>query len=96
MLPLLHTHTCAAISKRCGVIRFSSVGEKTEYPRMGILGVLKDFAAGTSIHGLMFIVDPKLSSLKRITWSFAFIAALVYARHELNLAVICNNIYFKY
>ena len=63
---------------------------------MGILGVLKDFAVGTSIHGLWFIVNPKSSSLKRITWSFAFIAALVYARHELNLAVICNNIYFKY
>ena len=88
------SHTCAAISKRCGVIRFSSVGEKTEYPRMGILGVLKDFAAGTSIHGLMFIVDPKLSSLKRTTWSFVFIAALMYATHELNLSVICNNIFF--
>ena len=72
------------------------MGKKTEYPTMGILGVLRDFAAGTSIHGLTFIVDPKLSSLKRITWSFAFIAALVYARHELNLAVICNNMFFKY
>ena len=88
------SQTCAAISKRCGVIRFSSVGEKTEYPRMGILGVLKDFAAGTSIHGLMFIVDPKLSSLKRTTWSFVFIAALMYATHELNLSVICNDIFF--
>ena len=73
-----------------------SVKEKTEYPTMGILGVLKDFAVGTSIHGLWFIVNPKSSSLKRITWSFAFIAALVYATHELNLAVICNNVFFKY
>ena len=71
------------------------MGKKTEYPTMGIIGALKDFAAGTSIHGLTFIVDPKLSSLKRITWSFAFIAALVYARHELNLALICNNIRFS-
>ena len=70
------------------------MGKKTEYPTMGILGVLKDFAAGTSIHGLMFIVDPKLSSLKRTTWSFVFIAALMYATHELNLSVICNNIFF--
>ena len=58
---------------------------------MGLLGVLKDFAAGTSIHGLMFIVDPKLSSLKRNTWSFVFIAALMYATHELNLSVICKK-----
>ena len=67
-----------------------------EYPTMGILGVLKDFAAGTSIHGLVFIVHQQSSKLKRITWSFVCIAALVYAIHELNLAVICNILFFKY
>ena len=62
---------------------------------MGILDVLKNFAAGTSIHGLRFIVHPQSSKLKRITWSFVFIAAVAYAIHELNVAVICNIIFLN-
>ena len=58
---------------------------------MGFLDVLKNFAAKTSIHGLSFIVDPKSSSLKKITWALIFIAAMVYATQQLRLAVICNN-----
>ena len=55
---------------------------------MGILQVLKDFASGTSIHGLTFIVQPQLSILKRISRAFIFTAAMVYATERLKIAII--------
>ena len=57
---------------------------------MGILQVLIEFARGTSIHGLVFIVQPQLSTLKRITWAVIFIAAMVYATERLKIAIIGN------
>ena len=57
---------------------------------MGILEVLIEFANGTSIHGLNFIVQPKLSTLKRITWAVIFICAMVYATERLKIAIIGN------
>ena len=57
---------------------------------MGILEILQDFASGTSIHVLGFIVNPKTSKLKKITWAVIFIAAMMYATQELTLSVICN------
>jgi hypothetical protein len=57
---------------------------------MGILEILQDFASGTSIHVLGYIVNPKTSKLKKITWAVIFIAAMMYATQELTLSVICN------
>ena len=57
---------------------------------MGLLQVFKEFAAGTSIHGLTFLVQPHLSVLRRISWALIFIGALVYAGYQLNKSVICK------
>ena len=57
---------------------------------MGILEILQDFASGTSIHVLGYIVNPRTSKLKKIAWAVIFIAAIVYATQELTLAVTCN------
>ena len=57
---------------------------------MGLLQVLKDFAAGTSIQGLKYLVDPQLSLAKRVSWALIFIAALIYAGRQLNISVICK------
>ena len=62
---------------------------------MGLLQVLKDFAAGTSIHGLTFLVQPQLSVLKRITWALIFFGALIYAGYQLDKSVICKLSGFK-
>ena len=59
---------------------------------MAVLDVLKEFALKTSIHGLTFIAQPKLSTLTRVSWIYIFIAAMVYAGHELKLAVICKSL----
>ena len=58
---------------------------------MSILQVLKDFAGGTSIHGLTFIVQPQLPIWKRVTWTLVFIAAMVYATERLHVAIIGKN-----
>ena len=57
---------------------------------MGLLQVLKDFAAGTSIQGLKYLVDPQLSLAKKVSWALIFIAALIYAGRQLNISVICK------
>ena len=59
---------------------------------MGLLQVLKDFAATTSIHGLTFLVQPQLSPVKKISWALIFIGALIYAGRQLNISVICKFI----
>ena len=57
---------------------------------MWLLDVFEDFAGGTSIHGLTFLIQSKLSAFTRITWAFVFIGAMVYASFQLKLAVICK------
>ena len=54
------------------------------------MGILRDFARGTSIHGLGFIVEPKLPKITRFIWTLLFIGAMIYATLELRLAVICK------
>ena len=54
------------------------------------MGILRDFARGTSIHGLGFIVEPKLPKITRLIWTLLFIGAMIYATLELRLAVICK------
>ena len=57
---------------------------------MGLLKVFKDFAATTSIHALTFLVNPQLSVVKRISWAFFIIGAVIYAGHQLNISVACK------
>ena len=52
-----------------------------------VLQVLKDFAGATSIHGLAFIVDTRLSVFKRVTWALIFTAAIMWASIQLQFAV---------
>ena len=47
------------------------------------MGILRDFARGTSIHGLGFIVEPKLPKITRFIWTLLFIGAMIYATLEL-------------
>ena len=54
---------------------------------MVVLQVLKDFAGVTSIHGLAFIVDTRLSVSKRLAWSLIFTAAIMWASIQLQFAV---------
>ena len=58
---------------------------------MSILQVLKDFAGGTSIHGLTFIVQPQLPIWKRVTWTLFFIAAMIYATVRLQIQIISKH-----
>ena len=57
----------------------------------GLLEVLKDFAGGTSIHGLGFVVDSKKSLLTRFFWTFVFSTLIVYASIELRNSVLCKR-----
>ena len=61
------------------------------YTEMGILQVLTDFASGTSIHGLSFIVQPQLPIWKRVAWTLFFIAAMIYATERLRIAIISKH-----
>jgi hypothetical protein len=54
---------------------------------MVVLQVLKEFAGATSIHGLAFIVDKRLSIFKRMAWSLIFTAAIMWASIQLQFAV---------
>ena len=58
---------------------------------MGLLNVLKDFAGGTSIHGLKYLAQTQLSTLTRVTWAYVFLTAIIYASYQLKLAVICKS-----
>ena len=61
------------------------------YTEMGILQVLTDFASGTSIHGLIFIVQPQLPIWKRVTWTLFFIAAMISATVRLRSAITSKH-----
>ena len=45
---------------------------------MGLLNVLKDFAGGTSIHGLKYLAQTQLSTLTRVTWAYVFLTLSFY------------------
>ena len=55
---------------------------------MTVSKLLKDFADGTSIHGLCFMVEKKASLAKRLTWFLLFLASVVYASVQLKTAII--------
>ena len=54
---------------------------------MVVLQVLRDFAGASSIHGLAFIVDTRLSVFTRVAWSLIFTAAIMWASIQLQFAV---------
>ena len=60
------------------------------FNEMGLLDVFREFAGGTSIHGLTFLVQPKSSKFTKISWALVIIGALVYASYQLNLSRICK------
>ena len=55
---------------------------------MVVLKVLREFAAGTSIHGFSFLESPKSSSRTKIIWAIAIVVALSYASWEMRNSVI--------
>ena len=57
----------------------------------GLLEVLKDFAGGTSIHGLGFVVDRKKSLKTRFFWAIVFSSLIIYASIELRNSVLCKR-----
>ena len=64
----------------------------------GLLDVLKDFAGGTSIHGLAYVVDNKKSVTTRLFWAIVFSSLIIYASIELRNSILCkrfDNIWIK-
>ena len=57
----------------------------------GLLEVLKDFAGGTSIHGLAFVVDSKRSLKTRFFWAIVFSSLIIYASIELRNSILCKR-----
>ena len=55
-----------------------------------VLQVLKNFAGKTSIHGLGFVVDYRLSVFTRVTWALIFTAAIIWASIQLQFSVTCK------
>ena len=55
---------------------------------MLVLKVLREFAAGTSIHGFKFLESPKSSSWTKIIWAISIVTALSYASWEMRNSVI--------
>ena len=55
---------------------------------MVVLKVLREFAAGTNIHGFAFLVSPKSSSRTKIIWAISLVVALMYATLEMRNSVI--------
>ena len=55
-----------------------------------VLQVLKNFAGKTSIHGLGFVVDYRLSVFTRVTWALIFLAAIIWASIQLQFSVTCK------
>ena len=62
---------------------------------MTVSKLLKDFADGTSIHGLCFMVEKKSSLAKRLTWFLLFLASVVYASVQLKTAII-GKLFYKF
>ena len=57
---------------------------------MTLLQVFKDFASGTSIVGLKYLVQPQLSVVWRVFWAVIILFALIFAGIELNKTVVCK------
>ena len=57
----------------------------------GLLDVLKDFAGGTSIHGLAYVVDNKKSVTTRLFWAIVFSSLIIYASIELRNSILCKR-----
>ena len=55
---------------------------------MVVLEVLREFSAGTSIHGFTFLESPKSSSRTKIIWAIAIVVALSYASWEMRNSAI--------
>ena len=55
---------------------------------MVVLKVLREFAAGTTIHGFTFLVSPKSSSRTKLIWAIAIVVALSYASWEMRNSAI--------
>ena len=55
---------------------------------MVVFKVLREFAAGTSIHGFTFLESPKSSSRTKIIWGMAIVVALSYASWEMRNSAI--------
>ena len=54
---------------------------------MVVLKVLQEFAGGSSIHGLTFLVSPKSSSRTKIIWALLLVVAFMYATLEMKNSV---------
>ena len=59
---------------------------------MVVLKVLREFAAGTTIHGFTFLVSPKSSPRTKIIWTISIVVALSYASWEMRNSVIGKHI----
>ena len=55
---------------------------------MVVAKVLREFAAGTSIHGFTFVVSPKSSARTKIIWAILLVVALMYATLEMRNSVV--------
>ena len=60
---------------------------------MGLISLLREFAKTTSLHGIGFCVQEKLSFTTRVSWAILFTIAVIWASLELRLAIICK--FFK-
>ena len=58
---------------------------------MVVLKVLREFAAGTTIHGFTFLVSPKSSPGTKIIWAISIVVALSYASWEMRNSVISKD-----
>ena len=79
-------HSDFLLCLQLSLIFFSLVPSRL-ISNMVVLQVLKDFAAASSIHGLAFIVDTRLSVFRRVTWALIFTAAIMWASIQLQFAV---------
>ena len=60
---------------------------------MVLLETLKDFARTTSIHGVRFTVQSKLTLMKRLALAIIVALFLVFASMQLRVAIICKYFY---
>ena len=58
----------------------------------GLLQVFTDFAGGTAIHGLGFLVNKSYSVKEKLFWAVVFLTLLLYASLQLRVAVFCKYI----
>ena len=55
---------------------------------MVVSKVLREFAGGTTVGGLKFLVDPKSSPITKIIWAIAIFVAFMYATLEMGNSVV--------